>query len=184
MNDVRVLNETKAKFFNKGKKGDMLVSLRHLDMVALIDKDTHDVKWHVQGKFKNQHSPRVTENGTLLVFDNHYETKKSRIVEIDISTKDVVGYYSGVDSKFYSTTRGRIQLLNNRIFVQSSDQGEIFEILCNSKFLSDNNCKSKYLFSAVFSGFYPNTGSTVDGGYIKDQIYIGDFYKKLKFIIQ
>ncbi len=184
LNDVRVLNETKAKFFNKGKKGDMLVSLRHLDMVALIDKDTHDVKWHVQGKFKNQHSPRVTEHGTLLVFDNHFKSQKSRIVEIDISTKDVVGYYSGVDSKFYSTTRGRIQLLNNRIFVQSSDQGEIFEILCNSKFLSDNNCKSKYLFSAVFSGFYPNTGSTVDGGYIKDQIYIGDFYKKLKFIIQ
>jgi len=182
LNDVRVLDEKKAKFFSNGKKGDILVSLRHLDMIALIDKDTHDIKWYVQGKFKNQHSPRITPKGTLLVFDNHFKAQKSRIVEIDIVSKNIVGYYSGKNSKFYSTTRGRIQLIDNRIIIQSSDQGEIFEIMCDSDYLSDINCKSKYLFSAVFSGFYPSTGSSVKGGYIKDQIYIGDFYKKINFI--
>lgn len=184
LNDVRVIDEKKAKFFKNGKKGDMIVSFRHLDMIALIDKDNHDLKWYIQGKFKNQHSPRVTEKGTLLVFDNHYDTKKSRIVEIDIKTKDIVGYYSGNQYDFFSNTRGRIQLIDERIVIQSSDQGEIFEISCISKFLSESGCKSKYLFSSVFSGFYPNTGSIVHDGYIKDQIYIGDFYKKLKFIKQ
>ena len=38
------------------------------------------------------------------------------------------------------------------------------------------------LFSAVFSGFYTNTGFSVKGSYIKDMIYIGDFYDyKYKF---
>ncbi len=184
LNDVRVLDEKKANFFNNGKKGDMLVSLRHLDMIALIDKDNYDLKWYIQGKFKNQHSPRVTDKGTLLVFDNHFESKKSRIVEIDIKTKDIVGYYSGDQYIFFSSTRGRIQLFDEKIIVQSSDQGEIFEISCISKFLNNNDCKSKYLFSSVFSGFYPNTGSSVTDGYIKDQIYIGDFYKKNSFIAQ
>ena len=37
-------------------------------------------------------------------------------------------------------------------------------------------------FQAFFSGFYPNTGYSVNGEYIKDQIYIGDFYKNLNFL--
>ena len=183
LNDVRVLDKSKASFFENGKSGDMLVSFRHLNMITLIDKDSHSIKWYVQGKFKNQHSPRVTNRGTILVFDNNFEDKKSRIVEINIKDKNIKGYYSGDKYNFYSHTRGRIQLIDERIFVQSSDQGEIFEIICSDKFLSNKTCKSNYVFSAIFSGFYPNTGSSVKGKYIKDMIYIGDFYKeKYNFI--
>ena len=57
-------------------------------MIALLDGITHDIKWYVQGKFSNQHSPRITKKGTLLVFDNYYENKRSRIVEIDIKSKE------------------------------------------------------------------------------------------------
>ena len=117
-----------------------------------------------------------------MVFDNYYKPDRSRIVEIDIVSKKIVGFYSGKNENFYSNTRGRIQLFEDRVFVQSSDQGEIFEIICDSKFLNDKTCKSNYLFSGVFSSFYPNTGFSVDGNYTKDQIYIGDFYKDLEFI--
>tara|TARA_B100001142_G_scaffold295926_1_gene317238 strand:+ start:1454 stop:2761 length:1308 start_codon:yes stop_codon:yes gene_type:complete len=182
LNDARVLDDNKANHFINGKKGDILVSLRHLNMIALLDGITHDIKWYVQGKFSNQHSPRITKRGTLLVFDNYYENKRSRIVEIDIKSKEILGFYSGKNKNFFSNTRGRIQLLDDKIFIQSSDQGEIFQIICNSKFLNNETCSSKYLFSGVFSGFYPNTGFSVNGEYIKDQIYIGDFYKNLKFL--
>ena len=182
LNDVRVLDQDKANYFVDGKKGDILISLRHLNMIALLDKDTHEVKWFVQGKFVYQHSPRVTNRGTVMVFDNYYKPDRSRIVEIDIVSKKIVGFYSGKNENFYSNTRGRIQLFEDRVFVQSSDQGEIFEIICDSKFLNDKTCKSNYLFSGVFSSFYPNTGFSVDGNYTKDQIYIGDFYKDLEFI--
>ena len=182
LNDVRVLNQYKANYFVNGKKGDILISLRHLNMIALVDRDTHDIKWYVQGKFNSQHSPRITNKGTVLVFDNYYKSGRSRIVEVDIKTKKILGFYSGKNENFYSSTRGRIQLIEDRIFIQSSDQGEIFEIVCNSEFLNDKTCKSNYLFSGVYSSFYPNTGFSVNGNYIKDQIYIGDFYKNLDFI--
>ena len=103
-------------------------------------------------------------------------------MEIEISSKEIVGYFSNKDFKFFSNTRGRIQLFDNRIFIQSSDQGEIFEIICeDTKYLSDEKCKSNFLYSSVFSGFYPNTGVSVAGKYVKDKIYIGDFYKNLNF---
>ena len=182
LNDVRVLSNQEAKYFENGQKGDFLVSFRHLDMVALVDKDKYNIKWYVQGKFKYQHSPRITRKGTLLIFDNYYKSRRSRIVEIEISSKEIVGYFSNKDFKFFSNTRGRIQLLDNRIFIQSSDQGEIFEIICeDTKYLSDEKCKSNFLYSSVFSGFYPNTGVSVAGKYVKDKIYIGDFYKNLNF---
>ncbi len=87
LNDARVLDEKKASFFENGKKGDILISLRHVNMLALIDKDTHDIKWYVQGLFSHQHSPRVTDRGTILVFDNYFKKNSSRIVEIDIKEK-------------------------------------------------------------------------------------------------
>ena len=162
--------------------GDFLVSFRHLDMIALVDKVNYNIKWYVQGKFKYQHSPRITKNGTVLVFDNYYKSDRSRIVEIDISSREILGYFSNRNFKFFSNTRGRIQLFDDKIFIQSSDQGEIFEIICeNTKYLSDEKCKSKFMYSAIFSSFYPNTGSSVEGKFVKDKIYIGDFYKNLNF---
>ena len=183
LNDVRVLDEKKASFFENGKKGDILISLRHVNMLALLDKDTHDIKWHVQGLFSHQHSPRVTDRGTILVFDNYFKNNSSRIVEIDIKEKKILGFYSGTKYKFYSVTRGRIQIIDDRLFVQSSDQGEIFEIIFFGKILNNEKCQSNYIFSSIYSGFYPNTGFSVNGKYVKDMIYIGDFYKeKLDFL--
>ena len=183
LNDVRVLTKQEAKYFQNGKKGDFLVSFRHLDMVALIDNEKHNIKWFVQGKFKYQHSPRITKKGTVLIFDNYYKNKRSRIVEIDIKSKEVVGSFSNKDYKFFSNTRGRIQLFDDRIFIQSSDQGEIFEIICDgTKYLSEEKCNSKFLYSSIFSSFYQHTGVSIAGKYVKDNIYIGDFYKNLNFL--
>ena len=119
------MSKDDSKYFDNGNEGDFIVSFRHLDMVALIDKNSHNIKWYVQGKFKYQHSPRITKNGTMLIFDNHFKNERSRIVEIDIKSRKIVGYFSNKNYKFFSNTRGRIQLFDNRIFIQSSDQ-EIF----------------------------------------------------------
>ena len=184
LNDIVVLSKDDSRYFDNGNEGDFIVSFRHLDMVALIDKNSHNIKWYVQGKFKYQHSPRITKNGTMLIFDNHFKNERSRIVEIDIKSRKIVGYFSNKNYKFFSNTRGRIQLFDNRIFIQSSDQGEIFEIICNknSVNISNNDCKAKYLYSSIFSGFYPFTGFSVEGKYVKDMIYIADFYNNLNFL--
>ena len=127
-----------------------------------------------------QHSPRITNNGTLLIFDNMFKRKGqeeyvSRILEIDIETKKILGYFDDFKGNFYSQTRGRIQIINDRIFVQSSSQGEIFEIKCDSKYLN-NKCQSEYLYSAIYSDFY-NHNIYNDRGEKNDQMYLGDFYE-------
>ena len=43
---------------------------------------------------------------------------------------------------FESENRGRLQIVDNRIFVQEHNQGRLFELICNSQYIS-NNCKQK-----------------------------------------
>ena len=116
----------------------------------------------------------------LYVFDNNSEERSSRIVKINLKTKSIDSFFS--TEKFKSPIRGRIQFVKDNLFVQSSTQGEIFNITCEQIFFK--NCKEKYLYSANFSFFYPTNDFNKDFTFKKDGIYIGDFYEKdyVKFI--
>ena len=144
-NDIQILKkESHANFFENGKVGDILISLRNIHTLALLDKDTQEIKWIVSGLFKQQHSPRVTDNGSIIIFDNLGSDKKngqSKITEISISQKKVIGFYEATGNEFFeSVQRGRLQLMNDKIFVQNHEEGELFYLNCkNSKNLS-NNC--------------------------------------------
>ncbi len=147
INDVRIVKkQTHADYFTNGKIGDLLVSLREIDAVVLMDRDTYDIKWITRGNFTRQHSPRITNRGTIIIFDNQSSLPPngmSRITEIDIKTNELVGFYEATgDSFFESQNRGRLQIVDNRIFVQEHNQGRLFELICNSQYIS-NNCKQK-----------------------------------------
>ena len=147
INDVRIIKKQNyADYFTNGKIGDLLVSLREIDAVVLMDKDTYDIKWITRGNFTRQHSPRITNKGTILIFDNQSSLPPngvSRIVEIDIKTNKLVGFYEATNDNFFeSENRGRLQIVDNRIFVQEHNQGRLFELICNSQYIS-NSCKQK-----------------------------------------
>ena len=91
-------------------------------------------------------------------------------------------YYYNKKKTFYSSVKGRINLKDGRIFIQSSMQGEIFEIVCENEFF--NNCSENYLYSAVYSYNYPSDIYTKEGKFKKDNIFIGDFYdrKEINFL--
>lgn len=147
-NDIQVIKtQTHANYFEKGKVGDLLISLRNIHTLALLDKDNYKIKWIVSDKFKQQHSPRLTSRGTIILFDNLGSKKfgKSQIVEIDIKTKKIVGKYSGSKENFFeSIQRGRLQIYNNRIFVQSHEQGKLFELICKKKYIN-GKCNTKII---------------------------------------
>ena len=151
LNDVRVIKENNhAKFFNDGKVGDLLISLGHIHTIALLDKDTYKIKWYAHGNFTRQHSPRITNRGSVIIFDNASSNPKNgqaRITEIDINTKEVVGFYEATKNEYFlSHVGGRIQLIDDRIFVQESDNGRLFELVCyaKDKYIS-NECKQKVI---------------------------------------
>lgn len=186
LNDVVVLDKKQANYFPYGKEGDLLLSFRQINSIALLDINSNKIKWEFSKNIYRQHSPRVSDNGTVLIFDNMYKRDNndneyvSRILEIDIKTEDFVGQFDNFRENFYSQNRGRIQIIDNRLFVQSSSQGEIFEIYCKTKYLS-SDCNVKYIFSAIYSDFYDHEVYNIFNEK-NDQMYLGDLYKKSSLV--
>ena len=158
LNDVQILTKELAKksFFPKGNPGDMLISMRHINAVVLIDKDSHKIKW-ISTEFSAQHSPRITNYGTILVFDNfasNNDSGASRITEMDIVTKKILGIWEGTNTfHFQSEEAGRLQILDNKIFVQESDKGRLFELVCPERPLSPR-CKKRMIVEAPYRNMY------------------------------
>ena len=184
LNDVRKLNNSQIKILEDkiklSSKEIVMLSFRGLDTVIFYDIKNNKINATITDLFIQQHSPRLNSDGFLYVFDNNSEERNSRIVKINLKTKSVDSFFS--TKKFKSPIRGRIQFVKGNLFVQSSTQGEIFNITCEKIFF--NNCKEKYLYSANFSFFYPTNDFNKDFTFKKDGIYIGDFYGKdyVKFI--
>ena len=157
--------------------GNLILSFRSLDTIIMLNPNNNKINFIITDLFEAQHSPRISDSGHLLVFDNqwlHIDKNKSRIVKINIIKNEIENFYYNKKELFYSPIKGRINLKDGRIFIQSSMQGEIFEIICENGFF--DNCSENYLYSAVYSYTYPSVTYTKDGKFKKDNIFIGDFY--------
>src|SRR3954447_14981936 len=115
--------------------GDLMVSLRNLDTIAVLDRDTHLVKWRMTGPFLRQHDPDFLPNGHILVLDNRKggrarEFGPSRVLEIDPARREVVWSYQGSErAPFYTDAQGKLQFLQNGyILVAETQAGRVFEV--------------------------------------------------------
>ena len=78
---------------------------------------------------ERQHDPSMLENGNILVFDNGVRTRRSRIVELDPLTREIVWTFEGdPPAEFYSIQMGACQgLANGNVLVTESQKGRAFE---------------------------------------------------------
>jgi len=107
--------------------GNILVSIRNMDCLAVIDPQERAVVWVSRGRWQRQHEARVTPSGHVLLFDNRTFDGQSRIVEYDVRSDEIVWSYS--DDGFYSLGAGAQQLLaNGNVLVTESQKGRIFEV--------------------------------------------------------
>ena len=114
-----------------GRAGDLLVSLRNLDLVAVVDAEGRRVLWSWgEGVLERQHHPTVLPNGHVLVYDNGSRRGWSRIVEVDPRSSKIVWQYRGSAAQpFYSETRGSAERLpNGNTLVAESNRGRAFEL--------------------------------------------------------
>ena len=110
---------------------NVLVSLRHQDVLLMIDLRARELVWAWgQGELSGQHDARVLENGNILVFDNGLKRKRSRVVEVDPIRREIVWQYDGGDElKFFSEGRGTSQRLpNGNTLFAVSNEGEAMEV--------------------------------------------------------
>jgi hypothetical protein len=108
--------------------GNILVSLRNLNSIAVLDGTTREVLWlWGPGNLTRQHHPRLLDNGHILLFDNGTEQTGSRVVELDPVSARVVWSYAA--DGFFSPTRGSVQRLpNGNTLITESDPGYVFEV--------------------------------------------------------
>jgi hypothetical protein len=105
--------------------GNLLVSMRALDLVAAFDPARRSVTWALVGPWRAQHEATETEEGTLVVFSN-LDRNGSRVVEVDPRTEQVVWSY---EDGFSSPVCGASQRLSNgNTMVVDSTGGRAFEV--------------------------------------------------------
>ena len=114
-----------------GRKGDLLISVRELDLVLVVDPKTMKVGWTFgPGVLQRQHQPSVLENGHVLIFDNGSFAKRSRVIEVDPRTRKIVWTFkTAKPADFFSPIRGGCQRLpNGNTLVVESERGRAFEV--------------------------------------------------------
>ncbi|MFH1690640.1 MAG: arylsulfotransferase family protein [Candidatus Eisenbacteria bacterium] len=109
------------------RDGNILVTIRNMDCLAVIDPDEGTVVWANVGRWQRQHEARVTPDGRVMLFDNRKFDGKSRVIEYDVVADEIVWSYAA--ENFFSQGTGAQQLLpNDNVLVTESQKGRVFEV--------------------------------------------------------
>jgi len=113
------------------RSGNLMLCLRNANLLVILDGETLEILWAWgPGTLDFPHSPSITAEGTLMVFDNGYHRGWSRVLEVDPVGGAVRWEYRGdPPDSFFSKKRGSCQRLpgGNTLIVESS-RGRAFEV--------------------------------------------------------
>ncbi|MFA4989391.1 MAG: arylsulfotransferase family protein [Candidatus Omnitrophota bacterium] len=113
------------------RKGDLLISLRNLDLIGIVDIRKEKLIWSWgKNNLSRQHHPTLLKNQNILVFDNGCQRRYSRVVEINPRTNKIEWEYkASPPERFFSEGSGSSQRLpNGNTLITESDSGYVFEI--------------------------------------------------------
>ena len=129
-NSIEVLTGALESEVPVFKKGNVLVSMLMLDLVAVLDLEQSKAVWAVKGGFRRQHDPTELENKNILLFDNRGHRGRSSVLEIDPKTRKVEWRYMGTkEHPFFSVSCGTARRLRNgNTLITESDRGRAFEV--------------------------------------------------------
>lgn len=129
-NSIEIINKDITGF---AKKGNVLISIRELNTIAVIDLEKEEIIWRWgENYLKKQHHPTLLTNNNILIFDNLGLGESSRIVELNPITKKIEWVYD--HQEFYSDTRGGNQRLSNgNTLITESNSGHVFEVTKDKK---------------------------------------------------
>ncbi|MEO0427670.1 MAG: arylsulfotransferase family protein [Pseudomonadota bacterium] len=135
-NDVEELPSSMAAAFPQFEAGDLLISLKSMNLVAVVGPDQRDLKWFSRGPWSRQHDPDWVADGTITVFDNNYSSNyikdvpfgTSSIVSIDPKTNAVKTLVQDGEVPFQTEAMGKHEWLpSGSVLVVSSHEGRVIE---------------------------------------------------------
>ena len=127
-NTVELLGAHPAGLWSKG---DVLVAIRNLDLIAVLDLTAHAVRWFWgPGELSGPHQPSARANGNVLVFDNGQREGRSRVLEIDPTTGQVVWRLSAdpPEALFCPLAGGCEELPGGTILISDAQGGRGIEV--------------------------------------------------------
>jgi hypothetical protein len=141
-NSIEVIDGQMAEKLPFASEGQVLLSLRDIDALAVLDLEKKEVVWALQGSWHRQHDADLLSNGDILLFDNfgHFGSGgMSRVIEIKPVTQEIVWSYTGDDEQpFQSDIRsGQQRLPNGNTLITESDGGRIFEVTAKGEIVWD-----------------------------------------------
>jgi len=135
VNKVEYITAEMAEVLPFADEGQLLISIRNLDVLAVMDIDEETITWAVRGYWRMQHDPDVLENGNVLIYDNRGDLGRggrTRIVEIDpknLALEWVWPEEGDKENLLYSSVYGSQQRLpNGNTLVSESNNGLIVEV--------------------------------------------------------
>jgi hypothetical protein len=136
LNDVEPLSPAMVDEYPLFEAGDLVVSLRNIDLVFVVDPDTRKIKWHASDPFHAQHDPDFVGDGWIGVFDNARDFRGgqmlggSRIVMLQPHTgRDSVRFPTEQSERFYTPAGGKWQELDNgNLLLTEARAGRVVEV--------------------------------------------------------
>jgi hypothetical protein len=129
-NSVQVLNAAQASKFPLFRAGQVLISLRTPNVLAVLDPAKRSVAWAAKGVWQAQHDTRFLDNGNLLVFDNKGLPWGARVLEYNPSTQVLAwSYPHDRTGAFPCKFRGGSQrLINGNTLIVDSEGLRVLEV--------------------------------------------------------
>lgn len=143
LNKIAELSDAYADAFAQFEAGDLMLSLRQLNLVLVVDPNTWRVKWYQTGPWLRQHDPDFNADGTITVFNNNtyrYQLgggdrsklsspRVSNIMRINPVTRETeVVYGNRVGQEFLTVIRGKHSMTTQGgVIVTEFEAGRVFE---------------------------------------------------------
>jgi hypothetical protein len=129
-NSIKVLTQARARKFPLFQAGQVLISLRSLNAIAVLDVRKRSVVWAALGPWRIQHDAEFLDNGHLLLFDNHGWSNGCRVIEYDPVTQAIPWTYAEPGSAlFHAAFRGTQQRLpNGNTLIVDPDNRRLLEV--------------------------------------------------------
>jgi hypothetical protein len=144
-NNAEVADAATAAAFDFLEPGQILLSLREVDTIAVLDPETENITWAARGSWRRQHDPDFLANGNILIFDNQGDWDRggrSRVIEYDPHSEAIVWQYpEGDGGELWSSYRAEQQLLaNGNILINEFTQRRLFEVTRAGEIVWDYRC--------------------------------------------
>jgi hypothetical protein len=120
------------------QKGDLLISMRHRNTVALYRRSTNKILWLKTGPWLAQHDCDFVDGKTIMVFGNDFLRQKDSLINghndiyfYDFENNKITTPYTKVMKQLEIKTKseGRCDLLSNGdLFIDESNNGKLYII--------------------------------------------------------